>query len=44
MPYDFTCLWNLENEISKEIRNRLIDTENRLMARGEWGWRTAWKR
>ena len=36
MPYDFIYMWNLKNQINKQNRNRLIDTENRLTAvRGE---------
>ena len=36
MPYDFIYMWNLKNQINKQNRNRLIDTENRLTVdRGE---------
>ena len=31
MLYDFTYMWNLNNKINEQNRNRLIDTENRLM-------------
>ena len=41
-PHDFTYMWNLENktnEHTKQNRNRLIDTENKLVvARGDGGW------
>ena len=41
IPYDFTYMWNLKNktnEQTKQKRNRLIDTENKLVvARGEEG-------
>ena len=41
MLYDFTYVWNLKSKINKKNKNRLIDTENRLMAaRGEEDWRT----
>ena len=31
IPYNFTYMWNVKNDINKQNRNRLIDTENRLM-------------
>ena len=31
IPCDFNYMWNLINKISKHNRNRLIDTENRLI-------------
>ena len=40
-PYDFTYMWNLKNKkkTNKQNRNRLTDTENRLMvARVGEGW------
>ena len=41
MPYDFTYMWNLKNNINKQNRNILIDTESRLkFANGERGWET----
>ena len=40
IPYDFTYMWNLKNKTNDQTyqnRNRLIDTENKLVvARGEW--------
>ena len=39
-PHDFTFLGNLKKTINKENRNRLTDTENRLMvAKWERIWR-----
>ena len=38
--YDFNYMWNLMNNINKQNRKRLIDTENRLTAvsvEGVWG-------
>ena len=38
VPYNFTYMWSLKNNINKQNRNRLIDTEDRLMvARREGG-------
>ena len=38
IPYDFTYMWNLKNK-TKQNKNKLIDTENRLVvARGGEGW------
>ena len=31
IPCDLNYMWNLINKISKHNRNRLIDTENRLI-------------
>ena len=31
IPHDLTYRWNLKNKINKQKRNRLIDTENKLM-------------
>ena len=31
IPYDFTYTWNLKNNINGQNKNRLIDTENKLM-------------
>ena len=31
IPHDFTYVGNLKNNISKQNRNRLTDTESRLM-------------
>ena len=28
MLYDFTYMWNPENKINKQNRNKLVDTEN----------------
>ena len=40
IPYDFTYMWKLKNktkEQTEQNRNRLIDTENKLVvARGGW--------
>ena len=45
MPHDFTYMWNLKNKINNKNRNKLIDTEKKLMiARGERDWRPEWKR
>ena len=38
IPYDFTYMWNLKNK-TKQNKNKLIDTENRLLVtRREGGW------
>ena len=31
IPYDHIYMWNIENKINRENRNRLKDTENKLM-------------
>ena len=31
IPYDLIYMWNLKNEINKQNRNRVIDTENKLL-------------
>ena len=38
IPYDFTYMWNLIKQ-TKQNKNKLIDTENRLViTRGEGGY------
>ena len=32
-------MWNLKNKINKQGRNKLVDTENKLVAAG---WEGAW--
>ena len=31
MLYDFTYMWNLNNKINKQNKDRVIDTDNRVM-------------
>ena len=45
VPHDITYIWNLKSQINKQNRNRLIDTENKLMVAKEKGvWGPWWKK
>ena len=36
--YDFTYMWNLKEKMSRQTRNKPLETENKLMvAKGEGG-------
>ena len=37
MPYDFTNMWNLKDNINKHNKNRLIDPETKLVVAGGEG-------
>ena len=43
IPYDFSYMWSLNNRLNKQNRNKLTDTENKLVvvrweeSGGWWG-------